>query len=499
MVSMIRRSIGAAVAAGCLLATSPALAAVYTYTGPTSTPGSLWSDPANWNGGGGGAPSTRDDVGMVDGISEQVTYDTAASGVLGGMQITGRKTNQRITVARDLLLDYTGNTGDATTPAGWLYVRSSDGFNSYLRIAAGSTLRLTGFKVLGDAYTGRYVMGTNWQSGGTIKFAPDAAGKGYLYLGGTVTKDIGAVNVDFGDLTTIECMNDAGTGRIQSGLLFQNKDQLSSGGAKAVTIGRTDGADQRFAAQASVTDASNGRLSFASQGMDGRYGPKLVVNASGTASNPNRIYMDAEAIGGLEFGDNGYRAGGGSWMQAAGTGVARLVLEGDLLTADNAEVASLWASSQIEIQMAGELSGTGQTLRWCAHDLNGGGAGDLMDFSGFTNNYAVRKLIVGSDEGTAANAVTFASTPAGKAMYLWGLEFMAGGYLEIGASDYIYYLGAVETVGGIAGMGLTLPAGTTLADFTNRPENIVMLGVPEPATLALLSITVVGLLRRRRR
>jgi hypothetical protein len=223
--------------------------------------------------------------------------------------------------------------------------------------------------------------------------------------------------------------------------------------------------------------------------MDGRYGPHLLVNASGTPASPNRIVLKREGLGGLAFPDNTSRADGGSWIQASGPGVARLVVEGNFTTADNSATDALWDMSRIQLQMSGQApSDAPQALRWCGQDTNAGGTGDLMDLSGFANNYAVRNLILGGDDGATDNYVNFTTvgTSGRSAMYVWGLEFAADAYLNIGPGDYLYYLGTGSSAGGINGMGLTLPVGKGLTDLTSLPDHVIMLGVPEPASAALL-------------
>jgi len=482
----------------------PAGATTYNWTGGT---GGNWSDSTQWDVGGT-SPSSKDDVGILDADGDQVTYDAASSGVCGGIQLAGRKNSQRIYIDRDVLLDYTGTTGVALTPAGWLYTRADDNYGSYVEIKAGKTLTLTGWKAETDKNAGRFIMGSPKNAGGTLKFTPDGDGKGYLYFGYNKTKDLHYIHVDFSALTTIECMNLTGTGVIEGSLYGGNQDNANSANSRAWTVGRTDGATQTFAAKASVAGTASGRvISLVPAGMSGRYGPKLVVNAVGTDASPNLVVFEKEALGGLSFGDNtsgGSGPNGGSWVEASGAGVARLVIEGKFTTADNSYTDPLWDMSQIQVQMAGETPAS-QLLRWCGADKHAGGTGDLMDFAGLDNNYAVRRLVIGSDEGTAANHVDFDTSSAGSALYCYGLEFVKGGYLEIlNADDYVYFLGNESTYNGIAGGGLVMPPGAPLSDFTNRPDNIIMLGegtiglVPEPASLGLIGITLLALRKRRR-
>ena len=483
-----------------LLLAGVAGATTYNWTGGT---GGNWSDTTKWDVGGS-YPSTRDDIGILDAHNDQVTYDAGASGVCGGMQLAGRMNSQRIIIDRDVLLDYAGTTGDALTPAGWLYTRADDNYGSYVVLNAGKTLTLTGWKALTDNNAGRFIMGSPKNAGGTLKFTPDGDGKGYLYFGYNKTKDLHYINVDFSDLTTIECMDTAGTGVIQGSLSGGNQDNTNAATSRAWTIGRTDGATQTFAAKASVAGTSSGRvISLKPAGMSGRYGPKLVVNAVGTDASPNLVVFEKEALGGLSFPDNtsgGSGPNGGSWVEASGAGVARLVIEGNFTTADNSYTDTLWDMSQIHVHMAGETPAS-QVLKWCGEDKHAGGTGDLMDFTALDDNYAVRKLIIGSDEGTATNHVDFDTSPLGSALYCYGLEFTKGGYLNIlNPDDYVYYLGTKEEVNGIPGMGLVVPG--NLADFTNRPENIIMLGenlsvIPEPAGLGLLGVTLLAFRRRR--
>ena len=459
-------------------------------------------------------PGTRDDIGIVDDHNEQVTYDASASGVVGAMQITGQLDSVYITIARDTLVDYTGDTGSAVTPSGWVYVRPDDSTSTGLRVNAGVTLTITGYK----SHSANSNCWSDNAGPGTLKWAGDADGKGYLYLGGARTADFLNLGMDFSGLTLLECMDDLGTGAMTRDLYVNSKnDAALVSESLPIDIGRADGATQTFAAKDTLAGTYVGRsIVLRVSGMEGRYGPHLNVNAVGTDASPNRIVFEKEAIAGLDFPKNTHKGGGG-WVQhnPATSGVARLVLEGDFLTDDHYAVDALWDMSHIQLQMAGEKPrndpGTGdpldvatyQQLRWCAEDRNAGGTlayGHRDYFAGYDANYAVRKLLVGSDEGSDANCVSFHTSAEGSAIYTYGLEFTAGAYLYIeSADDYVYYLSELETLGGIPGMGLTLPMGTALSDFTNRPENVLMIGVPEPAAVGLLWAGATALLCRRRR
>jgi hypothetical protein len=489
-----------------VLVAATAYATTYTFEGPISTPGSLWSDVTNWSGGVE-YPDDANDVGVINNHNEQVTYSAAASGVLGGMQIIGRLNSQRIIIDADVLLDYTGTTGDATTPAGWLYTRSDDNQASYVQMQVGKTLTLTGWKAYEGNYEERHIQGP-----GLLQFTPDASGKGYLYLGGN-SKTLGSLSIDFSALTTIECMADNGTGVVSGSLGTTIGDQSNPANVNAWTIGRTDGATQTFAAKASVAGtASNDVLFFRPTGLGGRYGPKLVVNAVGTDAAPNLVKFDKEAFGGLAFQDSSNLATGGSWIESAGAGVARLVLEGNFTTGDNSYTDAQWDMSQVQLQMAGEQPAS-QSLVWCAVDRNAGGTipfGDEAGVTGFEDNYAVRKLIIGSDEGTDTNHVNFSTTAGGAALYTWCLELTDGAVLDLGDDDYIYYLGNLETVDGIAGGGLVINGQYTgfrssLLPFLAEAgdlDRIILLGateepVAEPAGLGLIGLALLGLRKKR--
>ena len=436
--------------------------------------------------------------------TKTVTYDAAASGVIGAMQIINRCDNQYFTIARDLLVDYTGDTGDTTTPAGWIYMVMDDTSGTGFRVNGGVTLTITGYKGYGGAHDWSFNAG-----GGTIKWRPDADAKGYLYADGATGVIFAQLNLDFSDLAVIESMNRAGTGVTTRDITTRPPDDNSNpANSRAVIVGRTDGATQRFAAKDSVagTDAYRNFL-FICDGMEGRYGNFLQVAAVGTDASPNLVIMEKEAIAGLAFYRN-TSTGGGGWVKANPDtlGVARLVLEGNFYTQDitHAGARAQWNMSQIQLQMGGEKPlndpGTGdpllplsfQQFTWFGVDRNAGGTlpytdPAYFDYAGYTNNAAVRKLLIGSDEGTGANGVRFLTSTNGSAMCTWGLEFTPGGYLYIeNADDYVYWLSTSEAVSGVKGTGLVLPAGTTLADFTNRPENIRMVGRwPGDADLSL--------------
>jgi hypothetical protein len=482
-----------------------AQATTYTYVGPVGD--SNWSNTSNWTGGGAGEyPDDITDIGRLNVANKNISYDAASSGVVGGMQIAGRLDSQYITIARDTLVDYTGNTGSTLTPAGWIYMRMDDSSTTGYRIASGKTLTITGFKGEGADSND-----WSWSEGGTLKFRPDAGGKGYLYMGNVTVPRFFEMDVDLRDLSVLEVANVGGTGKVAGNLTIVDYAAMTSGAATKLLIGRTDASTQRLSAPPGVSGTS-GRVieSYAYYGH-GNYAPKVVVSASGASdASPNLIIMEKEAIGGFTFPDTA-TSGAGGWIESAGAGVARLVLEGNFTTADNSNTAAVWNMSRIQLQMAGEQAAS-QELRWCAENRNNpADPNDLLtNFTGFTNNYAVRKLVIGSDEGTGANHVNFTTTANGAALYAWGLEFITGGYLNIvNANDYVYYLGDMETVGGVAGMGLTLdgrimnPA--LLSTYTNRPENIILLGqttpfgvLPEPAALSLLGLALLAARKRRK-
>ena len=451
----------------------PGAAATLTFRGPTDRPQSRWSDPANWSGGRG-CPDGRNDVGVLNAAHQQVTYDAKSSGVLGGMQISARRGGIKIVIDRDVQLDPRGRTGNALTPAGWLFYRADDSNSSYVQINRGKTLTLTGLRAYAGRYDHPHLSG---QRGGrsVLRFVPDAAGKAYLYIGGIKDQVFYGMAVDFSAPSVIECMDSDGTAPISGGLTFVQSELKNPKGSRAVAIGRRDGRPQRFAAKTAAGKQSGRGLRFRAAGLTGAYGPHLVVNAVGTDARPNRVVFEGTALGSLVFADSGDWTGrAGGWVEAAGEGVARLVIEGDFLTADNANVSGLWDMTRIQLQMDGRRGPRSpQRLRWCGRYRVCGAA--ERPTAGFRKNYAVARLIIGSDQG-GPNHVAFCTTPGGNALYTYGLEFRPGGYLTLGQGDFIFYLGRGEMAEGIPGGGLTLPRGKTLGDVADRPDHIICIG-----------------------
>ncbi len=506
---MLHRGLAAAIAVVLLLA-GVAGATTYNWTGGT---GGNWSDTTQWDVGGS-YPSTKDDVGILGTANDAATHDAASSGVVGGMQLMGNIKNRDIIIDRDVLVDYTGTTGNAITPAGWIAFQLNDSNPSYYQINAGNTLSITGYK---QYCTGNYTNYGGFSGTGTLEFLPDATGTAYVYVTGT-NKDrnvhVGSRTVDFSAATTVEAMGYNGTGVIDGWfeVVLYNKG-TSSAYSKPIIIGRTDGTTHTFGADASVAGTASGKgFTFVPTG-DSRFGPYLQVNAVGTDTSPNLIVMEKEGLGSLNFSNNSGYSTGGCWIEASGpvNKVARLVLEGNFTVGSNYYSDGTgtgfypdikWDTTQIQLQMAGEQPAS-QTLRYAGTDHNAGGTGDLFDFSGLdADNFALRKLIIGSDEGTAANHVNFELASKSSALYCYGLEFTTGGYLNIvNEDDYVYYLGELSEYNGIQGAGLVAPGG--LANYTNRPENIIMLGegggppIPEPAGLGLIGMALLGLRKRR--
>ena len=466
----------------------PAWAGDYRWTGPAQA---NWSDPANWDLADGTYPDGADDRGIVDTPTERAVYDAAATGLLGNLSLNG---GSEIVVNRDLLLDYTGSSTDP----GMLNLQGGEtaglGFYPQAVINTGYTLSLTTLRISCADFRSVYVLGN-----GTMRFAPDADGKGYMRFQYTnYGYDIRCA-VDLSALSTIVVSNAAGTGMTTAHLYLR----ASGKGARptdSFTLGRTDGGDQAFAAPDGITTRSNRRIDVTANedGYDSNPGPRIIVNAVGTDTLPNKVILKRQAWGGFNFTDSGKWSYTSGWIESAGAGVARLVLEGDFRTnVTNVSAANTpWNLSQIQLQMAAEITANDdlgaprlpsayQQLQWQGADRNAGGTlpyadPDYFNFLGFTGNRAARKLVVGGDGGLE-NYINFKGMTVGTteyhAMYTWGLEFKPGGYLYIeDADDYVYWLSASDTVGGANGAGLALPPGTTLADFTNRPENIRMVG-----------------------
>jgi hypothetical protein len=398
-----------------------------------------------------------------------------------------------VNLQKDLLLDYTGASGSNPTPGSW-YTRGKDsGQRPRVAVGSGVALTLNGLYHNGGNY-GRYAYFTGTgKRHGSVVFQPDADGK--CYFGGSggnpfnlIQDDGGYLDfVDFTQPAEIVVSSATGSGDLGTGPGLSVRMETTLSDIPSMRIGRTGGLHQVWS---SPGTGAGKQMKFEPSGdyWSGWYGPTLVVTASGLEASPNLISFKSGGISGLIFPDNNTgRAEGGAWIEASGTGVARLVLEGDFTTTDNAFTDSLWDMSQIQLQMAGEReTGSDQILTWCGADKHAGGTGDLFDFDGLTNaNYAIRKLVIGSDEGTDDNYVTFDTSASGSAIYTWGLELKPGGYLTIAnADDYIYYLGDGSEAAGITGGGLV----GNLDTQCNRPENVFMLGEirPPPGTIVIV-------------
>ena len=478
------------------------------YSGDPLLNNENWDCIDNWDEGTT-YPQTRDDVAR---IYPTVGRDVVAAGnvalTLGAMEMrSGAGTYLNVYLGRDLTLDYTGAAGATARAGGLSLVNDSTGnWRTFLYLRrTGSDPYAT---VTLTALHGYTIGGRNIriEGKGTLRFAPDADGKCYLHVSGAGPMDVLPKVIDFAanNVPEIECrggdrLGGPSAGNVGNFLVVwaNNMWGLNSEDAYAARmyLGRADGGNQLFSGPGTGVGGLI-RLQNQNSMLDG---PGLMVEAHGTAAHPQQITLQRSAVSGVNMSPSGNQhvSECSGFMAANGDGHARLVVGDDFLADATMSGAygtyDDWRADRISIQLNGLQpadSANPQLLRWCSRDYNALGADNRKTkLDGYTDNAAVGEVIIGDQSAgenvvqftTVANDASFGYRTSGSrasayCMYTYGLTFLPGGRLEIGADDYVYYLRPAETIGGVMGTGLTLPAGLTLADVCNLPSHVVPIG-----------------------
>lgn len=475
----------ATAAAGGLLASVAQAATSLTWSGTTS---GNWSDASNW--GGVGVPDGTGDTLVFPSISGTRTMNNDVSGVvvnsmtvnsglysLAGSTITFGGTNPIYT-------NNAGGSGDAIVNNQITALNTTTTFQS----TGGTRLTFSG-DITG---TGGVTIGTS-TGAGTVRFQ------------GTAKTYSGDTTVNFGtlDLVTTASLIPSGAGKgnvtVAAGatILDENVNLDVNGLNGAGTINRNTGSNTRGLTvgnnnangtfTGTIVNNGTGAYSVTKNGTGTQTLGAITTNAGVNANNGTLVLNGPVTASAITVATAGTLAGTGTFTTSGAFTANGVVAPGNLGVGsmnDSSATAAFSATSSLAAEIGGNTAGTGYdqlnfTNAAGTVTIDPAAALSLSLVNGYTPTASDVDYIL-----TRADAGNFATTFAGTT---------EGGTVNLGAyTAQITYL--ANWTGSDAGSSLT--GGNDVALYNFQPATAP---IPEPASLGVLALGAVAMLKRRRK